>query len=61
MLDLRKRNQRYRGFYIWKKQEKRVWAVGLNGTSCHTIIPFGSSAKDEIRAFVINHQQYRNV
>jgi len=60
MLDLRLKNQRYEGFYVWKKPQDNIWAVGLNGTSCHTTIAMGPNAKEEILAFINANQKYRN-
>ena len=55
MLDLRKHEQKYMGFYVWKNTQKKYWSVGKNGTSIHTTIPFNPSAKEEILSFIHSH------
>ena len=54
MLDLRKSNQRYLGFYIYKY--KGYYKVGKNGSSAHTTIESGAGCKDSIYEFIHANQ-----
>ena len=59
MVDLRVRNQRYLGFYIWREYKGKTftgYAVGKNGTSCHTLIPRSGTTKWDIINFIEENQ-----
>ena len=59
MIDLRRSNQRFKGFYIFKETCRGVrgYAVGKNGTSCHTFFPAKPGVKQEIINFILENSQ----
>jgi hypothetical protein len=52
MIDLRKSDQRYNGYYIWK--EKKGYAIGKNGTSKHTFISKKNKSNKQIKSEILN-------